>query len=323
MSEFATMLHAGPATFFGRSLVAADAGAVRASAARAAVLGVPWDEGNGGRNGANYGPRAVRDVSGWFLGYRFDDDVDLFAALGLVDCGDVPVVPSGSARTMDLIADYTGRILDGGALPVIVGGNHSLTIGASRAAAARCRRMAYVAIDAHLDTARDLGGERLTSASPTARAAELEQVASGKAAVIGLRGALNPRDQIEYARDLGVRTYSMRLIEERGLETVLDELLPELAGDVDGVYVTFDLDSIDASAVPGTGTPEPGGFTPREALIIARRLGALRPLVFDLVELAPVYDPSGVTARLACSIIVELLAAYLQAIAERAQDGVS
>jgi agmatinase len=313
MGEFATMLHAGPASFFGRSVVAADAEAVRASGARVAMLGVPWDEGNGGRNGANYGPRAFRDVSGWFLDYRFEDDLDLLSELALVDCGDVPVLPSGSARTIDLIADYTGRLLDGGALPVVVGGNHSLTIGTVRAAAARYDRLGYLAIDAHLDTARDLGGERLTSASPTARAAELPQLARGKAAVVGVRGALNPREQMEYARELGVRIYPMRLADERGLGPVLDEALDQVTRDVDGLYVTFDLDSIDASAVPGTGTPEPGGWTAREALTIARRLGAARPLVFDLVELAPIYDPSGITARLACSIVIETLAAYLAA----------
>jgi agmatinase len=312
MSEFATMLHAGPASFFGRPVVAADADEVRAADARAAVLGVPWDEGNGGRNGANYGPRAARDVSDWFLGYRLEEHVDLFDALRLVDCGDVPVLPSASARTLDLVADYTGRLLDGGALPVVVGGNHSITIGTVRAAAARCERLGYLAIDAHLDTAHDLGGEQLTSASPTARAAELPQVPAGKAAVVGVRGALNPRDQVDYARELGVRVYPMRLVEERGVESVLEDAVAAVSNGVDGVYVSFDLDSVDASAVPGTGTPEPGGFTPREALAVARRLGRLRPVVFDVVELAPAYDLSGVTARLACAIIVEVLAAYWQ-----------
>jgi agmatinase len=309
VSEFATMLHAGPATFFGRPLVAPEREALRAGGVRAALLGVPWDEGNGGRNGANYGPRAVRDVSSWFLGYRFEDDLDLFETLGLVDCGDVPVVPSGSVRTMELIEERVGRILDAGVLPVVVGGNHSITIGSVRAAAARTDRLGYIAIDAHADTARDLGGERLTSASPTARAAELPQVPPGRAAVVGLRGALNPHDQISYARQLGVMLYPMRDVEERGLTQVLGEAVEQVSTDVDGVYVTFDLDSIDASAVPGTGTPEPGGLTPREALTVARTLGGLRTLVFDLVELAPAYDPSGITARLACAIVLEFLAA--------------
>jgi agmatinase len=310
MTEFATMLHAGPATFFGAPLIAADAQAVRTHGARVALLGVPWDEGNGGRNGANYGPRAARDVSGWFLGYQFEDDVDLFDELRLVDCGDVPVVPSGSARTMALIEDRVGRLVDGGAMPLIVGGNHSLTIGTVPALAARVPRLGYLAIDAHLDTARHLGGERLTSASPTARAAELGAVPRGRAAVVGVRGSLNPRDQVEYAAELGVRVFPMSTVEERGLDAVLDEAIAAVSEDVDGVYVTYDLDSIDASAVPGTGTPEPGGWTPREALHIARRLGALRPAAFDLVELAPAYDLSGVTARLACAILVQVLAAY-------------
>jgi agmatinase len=312
MSELATMLHAGPATFFGRSLVPPEPETLRATGVRAALLGVPWDEGNAGRNGANYGPRALRDASSWFLGYRFEDDLDLFDALGLVDCGDVPVLPSGSPRTMELIDERVGRILDGGALPVVVGGNHSITIGSVRAAAARRERLGYIAVDAHADTARDLGGERLTSASPTARAAELPQVPRGRAAVVGIRGALNPRDQVDYARDLGVRLYPMRELEQRGVANVLDEAIAQVSEEVDGIYVTFDLDAIDAAAVPGTGTPEPGGLTPREALLVARRLGALDAVVFDLVELAPGYDPSGVTARLGCALLIEFLAASWQ-----------
>lgn len=310
MSEFATMLHAGPATFFGAPLVGADPDALHAHGARAAMLGVPWDEGNGGRNGANYGPRAARDVSSWFLGYQFEDDVDLFADLRLVDCGDVPVVPSGSVRSMELIEDRVGRLVDGGVLPVVVGGNHSITIGSVRALASRRPRLGYLAIDAHLDTAAELGGERLTSASPTARAAELAAVPRGRTAVVGVRGSLNPRDQVEYARELGVRVFPMSAVAERGIEAVLDDAIAAVSDGVDGVYVTYDLDSIDASAVPGTGTPEPGGWTPREALQIARRLGAIRPAAFDLVELAPAYDLSGVTARLACSILVQMLSAY-------------
>lgn len=308
--DFSTMLHAQPATFFGAPLVEADPDIIERQGARVAMVGVPWDEGNGGRNGANYGPRSARDVSSWFLGYRFEEDRDLFADLRLVDCGDVPVVPSDSATTMARITDIVGRIAAGGALPIIVGGNHSVTIGSTRAIAKRQTSLGYVAIDAHIDTAPDLAGARLTSASPTARAAEMENVPRGAVAVVGVRGALNPKAQMDYAQALGVRVHSMLEIEELGANSVLQRALSEVASESCSLYASFDLDSADAGVAPGTGTPEPGGLSARQALRIARSLGAANPAAFDVVELAPAYDLSGITARLACSIIIEFLAGY-------------
>lgn len=314
--EFTTMLHAGPATFFGQPLVRPDILELKRTGAEVAILGVPWDEGNGGRNGANYGPRAVRDVSHWFLSYQFESSCDLFRELSVVDCGDVPVLPSDSPRTMEIIEDFTGRILDAGVLPILVGGNHSISIGSVRALTKRVSRMGYLAVDAHIDTAKDMGGALLTSASPTARAAEHPQVPRGRAAVVGAHGSLNPRDQVEYARELGVTIYPMSHMQSASAATITSRALTQVGEDVDAVYASFDIDSIDAAFVPGTGTPEPGGFTSREAQHIARVIGASRPTAFDVVELAPAYDLSGISARLVCSLLVNFLTAFLRGSSE-------
>ncbi|MGH3656468.1 MAG: arginase family protein, partial [Micromonosporaceae bacterium] len=158
-----------------------------------------------------------------------------------------------------------------------------------------------------LDTARDWGGETLTSGCPTMRAAEIDNVDPRNVVVFGVHGWLNPKDQVEAAAEQGIRWYGMNQIEERGLHTCLAEAIEAATDGVDGLYVSFDLDAVDASAFPGTGTPEPGGFTARESFTIARTLGRANPIAADLVEIAPMYDLSGISTRLACGVALELL----------------
>lgn len=303
VSENLRVIQAGVATFFGRPMRTLDT----LGDAKCAIVGIPWDEGNAGRNGANMGPRAVRDASSWFFGYDAQRDFDLWEELPTVDLGDVPVMPPNASATMDSIEDNIRRIRELGVLPLSIGGNHSLTIGAARGAATTVKKMGYISIDAHLDTATDWGGETLTSGCPTMRAAEIPNVDPTNVVVFGVHGWLNPRDQVEAAADRDIRWYGMEEIQRLGVEKALDQALERAMFGVDGLYVSFDLDSIDASAFPGTGTPEPGGFTPREALAIARRLGQARPLAIDLVECAPIYDLSGISARMVCAAAMELL----------------
>lgn len=297
------VIQAGVATFFGRPQARAE----QLEGARCAIAGVPWDEGNAGRNGANMGPRAFRDASSWFFGYDAQRDFDLWEALPTVDVGDVPVVPPNATRTVSHIEEHVRTVRRQGALPLLIGGNHSLTIGATRGAAATVGRMGYLAIDAHLDTARDVAGETLSSGCPTIRAAEIPNVGGRNTVVFGVHGWLNPRDQVETAAELGITWYGMDRIAEMGLERALAEAIATASDGVDGLYVTYDLDSTDAAAFPGTGTPEPGGFTAREALRIARMVGRAHPIAIDMVELAPIYDLSGISARLACGIALEML----------------
>lgn len=303
MSEDLRVIQAGVATFFGRPMATIDT----LGDAKCAIIGVPWDEGNAGRNGANMGPRAVRDASSWFFGYDAQRDFDLWEELPTVDLGDIPVMPPNASLTMNLIEDWIRSVRELGVLPLSIGGNHSLTIGAARGAATTVKKMGYISIDAHLDTASDWGGETLTSGCPTMRAAEIHNVDAENVVVFGIHGWLNPRDQVQAAADNGIRWYGIEEIQRLGVEKALDQALERATDGVDGLYVSFDLDSIDASAFPGTGTPEPGGFTPREALAIARKLGQARPIAIDLVECAPIYDLSGISARMLCAVAMELL----------------
>lgn len=309
-TSIAGVIQAGVATFFGRPQRTID----DLSGVRCAIAGVPWDEGNGGRNGANMGPRSFRDTSSWFFGYDAQNDLDVWEHLPTADVGDVPVIPPNAERTMNEMARHTATVINAGVLPLAIGGNHSLAIGAARGAATTVAKMGYLCIDAHLDTAMSWNGERYSSGCPTIRAAEIENVDPANVVVYGIHGWLNPKDQVDVARDKGIRWYGSNEIRSRGLETTLAEAITRATDGVDGLYVSFDLDAVDASAFPGTGTPEPGGFSAREALTIARELGRAKPIAMDLVEIAPIYDLSGISVRLACGAAMEMLAGYCEAV---------
>src|SRR5438093_1245523 len=145
--ELTNVLQAGVATFFGRPQV--DPAALGDAAC--AIAGVPWDEGNGGRNGANAGPRAFRDTSSWYLSYDAQHELDLWEALPTADVGDVQCLPPNAERTLENVARHVQTVRRQGALPVLIGGNHSITIGATRGAAGTVSgRMGYLSVDAHL-----------------------------------------------------------------------------------------------------------------------------------------------------------------------------
>src|SRR5260221_11748992 len=298
------VLQSGVATFFGRHL--ADAAAL--DGVRCAIAGIPWDEGNAGRNGANMAPRSFRDASSWFLGYDAQRDFDLWEALPAADVGDIPVVPPNAERTMRLIEDHVRSVREGGILPLCIGGNHALAIGAARGAAKTVPRMGYLSVDAHLDTAPSWAGGIYSSGCPTMRATEIANVDPRNGVAFGVPGWRNPRDQVRAAAEAGVRWFGMDQIEEQGIEQSIALAIEYASDGVGGLYVSFELDSVDASAFPGTGTPEPGGFSARETLKIARALGRANPIAIDLVEIAPVYDLSGISTRLACGVAMEMLA---------------
>lgn len=302
-NEDLRVIQSGVATFFGRPM----ANSRQLDGVKCAIAGIPWDEGNAGRNGANMGPRAFRDSSSWFFGYDAQRDFDLWDELPTVDVGDVPVVPPNAERTMDIIAEHVRSVRAQGVLPLSVGGNHALAIGAARGAAQTVGTMGYLSIDAHLDTATSWGGERLTSGCPTMRAAEIDNVDPANVVVFGIHGWLNPRDQVRAAAEMGIRWFGMTEIEEIGIARAIQQAIDIASDGVDGLYVSFDLDSVDAASFPGTGTPEPGGFTSRETFTVARALGRSQPIAMDLVEIAPIYDLSGISTRLACGVAMELL----------------
>lgn len=288
------------------------------SGAKVGFLGVPYDGANVciGRPGSALGPQGLRIASQEYFGWSFEWDVDLHEAYGLVDCGDTKIAIGNAERThLNVQADVLS-ILEGGALPISIGGDHSLPIPCARALSEFLgpeKRMGYLAIDAHMDAGYSVDGEKETNCSGVARASELPNVDPSNVAIVGVRGSLNPREWLDLIRERGINMFPMREVKERGVEPVLKDALDRVWDGTDGVYVTWDTDSVDASHAPGTTEPEPGGLTSREVLDAARIIGERGFTAFDNVELAPIYDVSNITGKLVWCVISEVLYANAKA----------
>jgi agmatinase len=290
-------------------------GELAGSGARAAFLGFPFEGGNQAveRPGSGNGPQGLRVASTMATPWSFEWDIDLFEAYDLVDCGDAPLAVGDLARTHELVEAAITQILEAGAIPITIGGDHSLVVPGARALSSHLgpeRRMGYLQIDAHLDASDEIAGQRATNCSGLVRAQELPNVAVENMAVIGIRGTINVREWWDEVRRREIPVYPMSQVRERGLEVVAEEALDRVWDGVDGVYVSLDTDSIDAAYAPGTTGPEPGGFTAVEILRLARMIGTRGLTAVDNVELCPVYDPGGVTAKLIWAVLSEMLYAH-------------
>lgn len=306
-------------TFLGAPSCAPDPAALRAVAARAAFLGAPIDTGVvRARPGTTLGPDACRRASAQFAGNPlYDSLIDVRERWRLVDCGDAALGVSDIRREQDEIRHTVEAILDGGALPILFGGDHSIPIPGLEALCSRVDgSVGYLQIDAHLDTINDIAGETRTMASPVARAVERPNLSGANVAIVGVRGAANSFEEIAAAETYGVHVYPMRDCTSRGIAAVIEDALDIVADGTAAVYVSFDNDAMDAACAPGTTAPEPGGFTSREMLEMATAIGRRGVAMIDVAELSPPFDSSGITARLDCYWILHLLSAYAAAIDE-------
>jgi agmatinase len=309
------LAYAGIDTFLKADHVAAEA----AAGADAAVLGVPYDGAVSNRPGARYGPRAVRRASGWLAylsGYkggltnmRTGKQVN-FDALDVVDCGDVPVFPMDRKRTAEAIAAYVATVADRGPMPVLVGGDHYCTFPAFRgfASGADYDRVGLVQIDAHTDTVGESAvfGTHFHGSS-THHIAESEYATLADVAQVGIRGYESP-DFFEFAEREGFGLFTMNDVDRRGIRTVVEEAIDHAAANTDAVYVTFDIDAVDPADAPGTGTPEPGGLSASQALAVMETLGTHESVgAVDLMEVAPTFDPTENTQRLAAYLLTTFL----------------
>jgi len=290
-------------------------GEVARAGARAAFLGFPCESGNAAieRPGSSAGPRGLRIASNMCFPWSFEWDVDLFDAYGLVDCGDAPIAIGNINRTHELVQAEIGMLLSAGAIPITIGGDHSLCIPGARALSAHLgpeAKMGYLQIDAHMDAGPDIGGELQTNCSGLIRAYELPNLSAKNMAVVGVRGTINVPAWWEAVKERDIPIYPMSMVRARGMEVVLPEVLDHVWDGVDGVYVTFDTDSIDAAFAPGTTGPEPGGFTSAEIMRIGGLIGERGLAAVDNVELCPGYDPAGVTARLVWEVLSQMLYAH-------------
>jgi agmatinase len=302
-----SLLHAGLVSSFMRlPFVAPDSEALLAAGARAGIYGLPFDATNISRTGANYGPRGIREVSCQFLPYNATLDFDLIAALNPVDCGDCDVVLANAEKTFARAQADIGAIIDANALPVTLGGDHSITIPAVRAVRERVSDPGLVLVDMHLDTAPDVGGEELNHCCPVTRAVDAG-FDPAKIALVGISGWMNPRTEIDYCRKHGITVIWLEEIWEHGTRWAVDRALA-VAGAGDGIYLSFDIDSLDAAHAVGTCCPTPGGLTSREAIELTRGVAAAGLIGVDVVEIAPTLDPTPASALMGNRIAMEAIA---------------
>jgi len=311
---WASVLHAGLAgTFLRLPYVAPEAELLRARGARAAIYGIPWDSMAVGRSGASYGPRGIREIaSTQFLTYNATWDFDLVDALSPVDCGDARIIPGNPERSFDVAQAAIGQILAAGAVPVTLGGDHSVTIPAVRAVAEQVADAGLVLIDTHLDTALDVGGEELSNCCPITRAIDAG-FAPERTVLIGMSGWMNPRAEIEYCRERGITVIWIDEIWEHGVAATLERALA-IAGGEGGLYLTVDVDSLDGAYAPGTSVPTNGGRTARELLGLVRGLARNGLAGLDVVETAPSLEASSITAGIATRVVMDGLAAHAGAL---------
>jgi guanidinobutyrase len=301
------LLHTGlVGTFLRLPHVAPDTEALRRHGARAAIYGLPFDATNISRTGANYGPRGIREVSCQFTSYNATLDFDLVQALNPVDCGDCAIALANPERTFARAQSDLDAILAAGALPVTFGGDHSITIPAVRAVRERVVDPGLVLIDTHLDTAVDVGGEQLNHCCPITRAVDAG-FDPHKIALVGISGWMNPRSELAYCREHGITVIWLEDLWEKGTASVVEDAL-SVAASGDGVYLSFDVDSLDAAHAPGTCCPTPGGLSTREAIELVRGVARGGLLGVDVVETAPSLDTTPATALIAGRVALEAMA---------------
>jgi agmatinase len=273
-----------------------------------ALLGIPYDGGTSYRTGTRFGPRAVREQSSLIRPWNPVLKVHPFERLRVADCGDVDVAPISIERTYAAVEDRVARVAATGARTLAVGGDHSVTLPILRALARRHGPLGVVHFDAHPDTWDEYFGSKFFHGTPFRRAVEEGLIDPRRMIQVGIRGPLYASDDFAFHERHGIEVLRIEAIKERGVAWAAERLARPAGGPL---YCSFDIDAVDPAYAPGTGTPEVGGLTSYEALVLVRALAG-QPLVgADIVEVSPLYDgPGQVTALLAANLMFELVSAF-------------
>lgn len=266
-----------------------------------AFIGIPWDDATSYRPGARFGPMAVREGSRRLEPYNRHFRAKPFEALEVVDWGDVDICPGYIDDTYRIIEGALRDVAGQGVYPLVSGGDHSISLPILRALAKDHGRLALVHFDAHDDCE---GYPMLDHGTPFAQAVKEDLVIPERSIHVGLRGSILDAAHERDIADMGYHVLPCDDIAAMGVEEALKTILGIVRAPS---YVTFDIDAVDPAFAPGTGTPEVGGLTSREALALVRGLRGIGSVGFDLVEVAPPYDPAGITAMLASNLMYEFL----------------
>lgn len=272
-----------------------------------ALVGVPFDMGSTNRAGPRHGPAQIRDMSRLIRQVNPSTLIAPFDVCNVGDYGDAPVNPMDAESSIETITQFYQEIAAAGVRPVTAGGDHTVVLPIIRGIVDPSDPIAVVHFDAHADTLDELLGSRINHATPFRRALEEGLIDPSKVIQIGLRGTRYSEDDIQYGYDKGFRIVTMDDFDDMGRAGVIEAMLETVGSS--RTYVTFDIDGLDPVYCIGTGAPEPGGLSMRDAQVILRALSTSSADIIggDVCEVAPPLDPTGHTALNGANLMFEIL----------------
>ena len=272
------------------------------------IVGVPLDIGTSNRTGARYGPRQIRAESVLVRPYGMATGAAPFDSFQVADLGDVALNAYSLEKSVQIIESHFRTLLESNCKTISLGGDHTITLPILRAHADRYGPLAVIHIDAHADMNDEMFGERVTHGTIFRRAIEENLINPEMMIQVGLRATGYAADDFDWARRQGVQVVQAEDCWYQSLSPLMSTFRQRVGPD-QPVYLSFDIDGLDPSVAPGTGTPEPGGLTGSQALEIIRGVAGLNLVGSDLVEVSPPFDTTGNTALLAANLVFEMLCA--------------
>ena len=278
------------------------------------VVGIPWDRGTTNRPGPRHAPRQMRDQSSMVRRMHQVTRVVPYDLCNVADLGDCPVNPANVDDALKRVETYFKKLVAKGIRPLSMGGDHLCSLPVLRALGEK-KPVGMIHFDAHTDLYDSyFGGFKYTHGTPFRRAIEEGVLDPKRTIQIGLRGSMYDNDDFEWGEKMGVRLVRIEEAVEKGPTVIMAEAR-KIVGDGE-TYVSFDIDMLDPVYAPGTGTPEIGGFTTREAQALLRELRGLNIVGADVVEVSPPFDPSGLTAYAGVVMMFEILCSMAEATAK-------
>ena len=270
------------------------------------IVGIPFDTASTYRTGSRFGPAAIRDMSTTVRPYNINMDINSFDHISVADYGDIDIIPGYIEDSYQIIEDTLTQLIAKDIVPICLGGDHSITLGELRAAAKIHGPLALVHFDSHTDTVQSYFGKAYCHGTPFYHAIQEGLIDTAHSIQVGMRGNLYDANGFKDSEDLGLQVITAREIHKTGVEETSKRIMNRVGGKK--AFLTFDIDFVDPAYAPGTGTIEIGGFTSFETMELIRGVKDLNVVAFDLVEVAPSYDPTQITANLAANIVHDFIA---------------
>ena len=275
-----------------------------------AIVGVPHDCGTTYRPGTRFGPQGIRRISALYTPYNYEMGVDLREQITLCDVGDIFTIPANNEKSFDQISKGIAHVFSSGAFPIILGGDHSIGFPTVRGVCRHLgdKKVGIIHFDRHVDTQEIDLDERMHTC-PWFHATNMANAPAENLVQLGIGGWQVPREGVKVCRERGTNVLTVTDITEMGLEAAAHYAIERATDGTDCVYISFDIDCIDAGFVPGTGWPEPGGLMPREALKLLELIVRNVPVCgLEIVEVSPPYDISDMTSLMATRVICDTMA---------------